>query len=129
MLDATPENILYISRRRIISKVQSFWVDNILLPIKLDGHLIDIPLNTITSKVYSPLQEIHNHSLNSELQFTSKTIHEVYEHFGGELLILGESGSGKSITLLILLREILEKASNNEDDPIPLIFNLGSWND
>ncbi|MCA9999108.1 MAG: NACHT domain-containing protein, partial [Anaerolineales bacterium] len=45
----------------------------------------------------------------------------------GSLLILGAPGSGKTITLLQLLDELLQQARADHTAPIPLLFNLSSF--
>ncbi|MEO0537703.1 MAG: NACHT domain-containing protein [Cyanobacteria bacterium P01_A01_bin.123] len=47
----------------------------------------------------------------------------------GRLLILGEPGSGKTNELLVLARELLHKAQQDPDLPIPVIFELSEWAD
>lgn len=42
-------------------------------------------------------------------------------------MILGEPGSGKTITLLKLAKHLLNKAKNNSKEPIPVWFSLSSW--
>jgi DNA polymerase III delta prime subunit len=46
---------------------------------------------------------------------------------GGELLILGAPGSGKTTLLLELARDLLERAEQDEQHPLPVVFNLSSW--
>jgi tetratricopeptide (TPR) repeat protein len=46
---------------------------------------------------------------------------------GGSMLILGAPGSGKTITLLQLLEELLHEARIDANAPIPLLFNLSSF--
>ena len=56
-----------------------------------------------------------------------RSILDIYEESGGELLILGEAGAGKTTILLLLARELLNRASENDQLPIPVVFNLASW--
>ena len=46
---------------------------------------------------------------------------------GGKLLILGKPGAGKTTTLLRLARGLIEEAENDDDAPVPVIFELSSW--
>ncbi len=46
---------------------------------------------------------------------------------GRTLLILGEAGSGKTTTLLELARDLVERAEQDVNLPIPVVFNLSSW--
>lgn len=45
------------------------------------------------------------------------------------LLIIGEPGAGKTTILLELAVELLENADSDKKLPIPIIFNLSSWNE
>ena len=49
------------------------------------------------------------------------------EEIAGRLLILGEPGSGKTITLLRLAKELIEQAERDSDAQIPVIFELSTW--
>ncbi|NER81246.1 MAG: NACHT domain-containing protein [Leptolyngbya sp. SIO1D8] len=46
---------------------------------------------------------------------------------GGKLLILGNPGSGKTTTMLDLAAELIKRANTQPDHPIPVMFNLSSW--
>ncbi|NER82096.1 MAG: NACHT domain-containing protein [Leptolyngbya sp. SIO1D8] len=46
---------------------------------------------------------------------------------GGKLLILGNPGSGKTTTMLDLAVELIKRANTQSDHPIPVMFNLSSW--
>ena len=46
---------------------------------------------------------------------------------GGRLLIVGEPGAGKTTELLTVAQRLIEEAKNDDDKPIPLIFELSSW--
>lgn len=46
---------------------------------------------------------------------------------GRSLLILGEPGSGKTISLLQLARDLIERAEQDVSQLIPVVFNLSSW--
>jgi hypothetical protein len=52
---------------------------------------------------------------------------QAYDELDGELLILGEPGSGKTTVLLELTRELLARAERDEASPMPVVFNLASW--
>lgn len=54
---------------------------------------------------------------------------EVFDQVGGgqSLLILGEPGAGKTITLLKLARDLIARAEQDSSLLIPVVFNLSSW--
>lgn len=56
------------------------------------------------------------------------SIVQVYDAIGGHLLILGDPGSGKTTILLELACTLLNRARKDPTHPIPVIFNLSSWN-
>ena len=55
------------------------------------------------------------------------SILEVYERSGGDLLILGEAGAGKSTMLLRLAHALVQRAEQEETYPLPVILRLSSW--
>ncbi len=52
---------------------------------------------------------------------------EAMDRSFGPLLVLGSPGSGKTTALLSLLSQLVSKAQQNSDEPIPELFLLGSW--
>jgi len=59
------------------------------------------------------------------------TILEVFdsEEIAGKLLILGAPGSGKTTTQLELAQALINRAEEQPDYPVPVLFNLSSWKD
>ncbi len=55
------------------------------------------------------------------------TILRAYDNAGQGLLILGGPGAGKTTLLLELAQELLTRAQNDPQHPIPVILNLSSW--
>jgi DNA polymerase III delta prime subunit len=52
---------------------------------------------------------------------------DVFDDHRGQLLILGAPGAGKTTLLLELAKELLERAEQDTEHPIPVVFNLSSW--
>jgi hypothetical protein len=52
---------------------------------------------------------------------------EVFERQNGQLLILGELGSGKTYLLYELAKQLLARASADQHQPVPVIISLRSW--
>jgi predicted NACHT family NTPase len=59
------------------------------------------------------------------------TIVEVFDsqEIAGKLLILGAPGSGKTTILLELAQALVNRAEEQPDYPVPVLFNLSSWKD
>ena len=54
-------------------------------------------------------------------------IEQVFDEASGQLLILGEPGTGKSTKLVELARALIDRAQNDPSHPIPVILNLSTW--
>ncbi|NEQ34270.1 MAG: NACHT domain-containing protein [Leptolyngbya sp. SIO4C5] len=46
---------------------------------------------------------------------------------GRTLLILGEPGSGKTVTLLKITQSLIQRTENALSQPLPVVMNLSSW--
>ncbi len=55
------------------------------------------------------------------------SIAQVFAQTGGKLMILGTPGSGKTTTILELALELISRAENDVEKPIPVLFNLSAW--
>ena len=56
-----------------------------------------------------------------------ETIVDAFDGRGRALLILGEPGSGKTVTLLKLTSILLDRAEKTPDSPLPLFLDLSTW--
>ncbi|RZN41669.1 MAG: NACHT domain-containing protein [Methanosarcinales archaeon] len=65
---------------------------------------------------------------NRQLPPGTKVI-DVFDEMGQTLLILGEPGSGKTTLLIELARDTIDRAEEDPNRRIPVVFNLSSWTD
>ena len=116
------------NRAGVLQKVQNFWIKGIL-----EQSLNDVVRLELRKK-YSP--EAVSRSWGIEFQrldqpvlaVSQKTpLIDIFRDCGNDLLILGEPGSGKTIALLELARDLIAEAKLDDSHPIPLVFNLSSW--
>ena len=56
-----------------------------------------------------------------------KSVTNVFDETDGKLIILGALGGGKTTTLLELAKDLINRAENNREQPIPVLLDLLSW--
>jgi energy-coupling factor transporter ATP-binding protein EcfA2 len=89
---------------------------------------VELGLEYAPEKVEHPWETIVQEvgKADRAVQPGQRTI-DVFDSLGGELLILGAPGSGKTTLLLELARDLIERARQDEQYPIPIVFNLSTW--
>ncbi|HAX70045.1 MAG TPA: NACHT domain-containing protein [Anaerolineae bacterium] len=115
------------SRRVMLNHVENFWVKSVLEKSLHGVALLELGIKEDPSAVKYPWT-IKKESTNETLT-TGKSMLEIFKEIGlgRSLLILGAPGSGKTTMLLELTRQLIERARNDETEPIPVVFNLASW--
>jgi HEAT repeat protein len=53
---------------------------------------------------------------------------DAFDHYNRRILLLGEPGSGKTITLLQFARDAIIKRRNNPSAPLPILGIIPGWN-
>ena len=112
------------NRSMLICKVHTFWIENVLQKSFEPGgkftqnwqmrpDLISEPKNYKVSRTGLPEKHVEIASL--------------FNRSGQKLLILGESGAGKTTCLLELALDLLELAKQDVDQPIPVVLYLSTW--
>ena len=116
------------NRQQLLKKVYSFWIKGLLEQSLRDVTYLKRELCECPGAVITPWTQVVQHLDRSARPLPSDMhITQVYDDACGELLILGEPGAGKTTLLIELARDLLNRASENEAHPIPVIFNLSSW--
>lgn len=114
----------------LLRKVRQFWIQGVLERSIQRSARLELGMEKVEGAVASPwgsLLETANAS--SEPVPAGRSLGEVFEDMGGSLLVLGEPGSGKTVTLLELARDLLAHAEQDPTRPIPVVFTLSSWTD
>ena len=118
-----------INREYMLKRVYKDWIEGVLDQAKAALPLIELRSKQEPQAVESPwdyvIQRRATPILPSNL---NNNILEVFDSANGTLLILGEPGAGKTITLLQLASELLARAETMPGGPIPVVLNLSSWN-
>ncbi|MEM9273953.1 MAG: NACHT domain-containing protein, partial [Cyanobacteria bacterium P01_F01_bin.143] len=100
---------------------------------RVGGRKTDLVPQAPESENNNPLNRIFQvfkikNQQNSQLQQNQKII-DFFDRndIQGKLLILGEPGAGKTTELLSLTQDLIQRAIENKNAPIPVIFELSSW--
>ena len=120
----------YRNRQALLSKVRHYWVEGVLEPVLAHQVLLELGLEERPDAVAVPWQMVEVKLQSQKQVLPSGT--QVLDLFtrcetGRNLLILGGPGSGKTIQLLILARELLVRAEADVTLPLPVVFNLSTW--
>ncbi|WP_235112499.1 hypothetical protein [Acaryochloris sp. 'Moss Beach'] len=120
----------YRWRQVLISKVQQFWIDGVLANSLHRQVLIELGLEERSDSVSNPLDGIEEFPTNPR-QFLpmGTSAADVFEDIGAgrTLLILGEPGAGKTVTLLKLAESLIKRTTEDLSQPLPVVVNLSSW--
>jgi len=116
------------NRSIMLKKVEVTWVKGVLESSLHGALLLQLGMEYQTDMVDHPWDMVLQRpdQARQELPEGTKVV-EVFDTLGGSLLILGEPGSGKTTALLELARDLIARATRDDDHPIPVVFNLSSW--
>lgn len=86
---------------------------------------------TLVDKFLQPLRSLEVFGGRKTQLESGKPIIEAFDEFdiAGRLLILGNPGAGKTTLLLELARDLIARAQQNPNYPIPVLFELTNWRD
>jgi len=106
------------------------WVEDDVIEKRLkelrnSGGLINLDKEWQPKEV-KPSDKRVNLSEAEEEKIKDGSIFNIFET-APRLLILGEPGAGKTTTMLLLAKALLEQAKNESDSPIPVYLKLSSW--
>ncbi len=114
----------------LLRKVRQFWVDGVLAHSIQSSARLELGLEKVEGAVENPWGSLlETPGTASETVPAGRSLREIFEEMGGSLLILGEPGSGKTVTLLELARDLLARVEEDPSRPVPVVFNLSSWID
>lgn len=121
--DATPPSKTASDNRQImLDQVEEQWVHGVLDKAVSATGAFELSIDLRPEAILQ-----HRDYGNYTLPDSAKDIHQVFEDMHGELLILGQPGSGKTILLLQLAEKLIAEARTDARKPIPVVFNLSSW--
>lgn len=118
------------NRERMLDKVNQYWVQGVLEQSLHGAALLALDLAQEPDAVTNPWDAVLQHSQYGDYRLPSGThVSDVFHDLNGQLLILGDPGSGKTTMLVELASELIDTAIDDSTQLIPVIFNLSSWAD
>lgn len=114
----------------LLNKVKTFWIEGVLEKSIHNIALIDLGKETQAEAVAHAWEQVLElPDQNRQTLSPDKKISHIFDEMNRALLILGAPGSGKTITLLQLTRDLITQVEQDESfaQPIPVVFNLSTW--
>jgi hypothetical protein len=112
----------------LLEKVRKFWIEGVLKHSIHGAALLDLGKEPAPGAVEHPWENVLE--LPDQAAVTlppDKKIVDVFDEVGRSLLVLGAPGSGKTITLLELARDLGGRAEADAAEPVPVVFHLSTW--
>lgn len=117
-------------RQILLRKVKDFWIEGFLKKSLYADTVINLDLKNRPDTVLRPFEGIEELPVELDESFEELKETDIINQIGQgrTLLILGEPGSGKTISLLKLAQRLIERTERGlNNQPIPVVFNLSSW--
>jgi DNA polymerase III delta prime subunit len=113
---------------RLLRQVRADWISGVL-DQSIHSVVLDLDKELRGDAVAHPWSSIAELPDRTRRRLPpGQSVTSLFDRVGGGLLILGEAGSGKTITLLELARDLLNRAEADSKLGIPVYFNLSTWN-
>jgi hypothetical protein len=112
---------------KLLDNIEDAWINGVLKEVfKDDKQSLDLPMARGSESNLSGRLRVHRPG-GLDQDVAGQGLSGLFEASGRSLLILGAPGSGKTITLLQLLDELIKQARVDAQAPVPLLFNLSSF--
>jgi NACHT domain/zinc-ribbon domain len=119
----------YKEKKVLLNKVRNYWVKGILENSLHAKVMIELGIQEELNAVKDTFTGLKERSSQSNQipkgSGTTDIFNQIRE--GRTLLILGDPGAGKTITLLKLAESLISLTELDMSRPIPVVFTLSSW--
>ncbi|MGF1482226.1 MAG: NACHT domain-containing protein [Cyanophyceae cyanobacterium] len=119
----------YRQRITLLRKVKESWIEGFLNSSLYRNNVINLDWEKNSSAVIRPFTGVEDIAIDLDKSFDQLKSTDILNQTGQgkTLLILGEPGSGKTIALLQLAKKAIAQTEKDLTKPIPVVFNLSSW--
>jgi len=112
----------------MIEKVWAIWIIGVLQPSLPQDILLDLGLTECPAMVTRTFDlYVQRPELADQAQAPTTRLIDAFNRLDRALLILGAPGAGKTTLLLTLARDLLQRAAQDREQPIPVYFPRSSW--
>lgn len=112
----------------LAERVRKLWVEDVLEPVLATHTTLDLDKTVDPDAVRHPAERVLARAGGeaATIPATRRMVH-VYRDLGRSLLLLGGPGSGKTVTLLHLARDLLGRSRKDPAAAVPIVLNLSTW--
>lgn len=114
------------NRDNVIGTVRAGYIEGVLRRAMPEQVRLNLDLAPVPDALLRPPIRWEGEAI-SPAPVTSADIYRVFTSGSRALLILGEPGAGKTITLLELCAALLDDAAADLNAPVPVVLNLSTW--
>ena len=109
----------------LLQKVRRFWIDGVLQTALAGSPRLEIVWHRRPGAVEQPWEALVHPALYGDPE--GQTVAAEFDNADRALLIQGEAGAGKTITLLRLAQALGARAAASPTAAVPVVLNLSSW--
>jgi tetratricopeptide (TPR) repeat protein len=114
----------------LAESVKRFWIEGVLERSLHEVATLELGKQPLSDAVEHPWERILELPEHAPVAMAGeKKIGEIFSETGHALLILGEPGAGKTVTLLELARELIWRFETDPTQAVPVVLNLSTWHD
>lgn len=115
------------SLRLLASRVEHFWIDGVLRSAVPHETPFQVPRTLVPVAVEHPWAALEGHARDTDAHAGPAPLIHTFDQCGRLLLLLGEPGSGKTISLLEMARDLNARFQADPTQPVAVVFNLAGW--
>jgi DNA polymerase III delta prime subunit len=113
---------------QLTESVRRFWIAGVLERSVHEAALVALRKEARPEAVQHPWGRVLALPRQAEETLgAERKIGDIFAQTGRTLLVLGEPGAGKTVTLLELARDLIERFEKDPTQSAPVVLNLSTW--